>query len=253
MLAGALLVNEDSGGLDDNVDAELLPRQLKGVPAADNLDRLAVHGDLIITGDLDISVKGAEDGVVLEEMGSGLNAGGVVDGNNLQVNATLGKCAQKFKTVCNLVAITHLHLAVGTSLQASDEVAPDTSETVDGNLDRHRRSGPRGLGGLHGGGVESIGLNHSPEGSTLPSRLKSPHAVQRPHADKLGHAASRRRGDSADGSSRERSNKSHLLLSEITNSNSNTTSDLPFPLSNGCSSSRPLRPKSQLPLLYIYI
>mmetsp|Transcript_41390 Transcript_41390/g.163016 ORF Transcript_41390/g.163016 Transcript_41390/m.163016 type:complete len:229 (-) Transcript_41390:277-963(-) len=228
MLAGALLVNEDSGGLDDNVDAELLPRQLKGVPAADNLDRLFVHGDLIITGDLDISVKGAEDGVVLEEMGSGLNAGGVVDGNNL-------------------------HLAVGTSLQASDEVAPDTSETVDGNLDRHRRSGPRGLGGLHGGGVESIGLNHSPEGSTLPSRLKSPHAVQRPHADKLGHAASRRRGDSADGSSRERSNKSHLLLSEITNSNSNTTSDLPFPLSNGCSSSRPLRPKSQLPLLYIYI
>merc|ERR1712007_262095 len=42
VLAGTGLINENTGGLDDNVDAHVLPGKLEGVAVGDDLDHIAV-------------------------------------------------------------------------------------------------------------------------------------------------------------------------------------------------------------------
>ncbi len=54
--------------LDDNVDAELSPWQLEGVPVGDDLDQLAVDADGLVVDDLDVGLEGAEHRVVLEKV-----------------------------------------------------------------------------------------------------------------------------------------------------------------------------------------
>jgi hypothetical protein len=61
-----------------------LPGELEGVAGGDNLDHLAVDGDVGVVHDLDVGVEGAEDGVVLHEVGRLLDTAGVVDGDDLE-------------------------------------------------------------------------------------------------------------------------------------------------------------------------
>ena len=64
--------------------AELLPGELEGVAGGDDLDDLAVDGDVGVVDNLDVGIEGAEDGVVLDEVGRLLDTAGVVDGDNLE-------------------------------------------------------------------------------------------------------------------------------------------------------------------------
>ena len=88
-LAGALVgLGEAARGLDDDVDAELLPRQLGRVADLQNLDRLAVDHDRIVSvGDGTVEV--AVGGVVREEEGVGRDVHDVVDGHDLEPGRAL--------------------------------------------------------------------------------------------------------------------------------------------------------------------
>ena len=77
-------VGEDARGLDDDVDAQVAPRQVGRVALAEDLDLLAVD-DQRVLGVLDGAVEGAVGGVVLEEQGVQLDRHEVVDGDDLRV------------------------------------------------------------------------------------------------------------------------------------------------------------------------
>ena len=47
MLASGLGVGEAAGGLDDDVDAQVAPAEVGGIPLGENLDRLAVDDDRV--------------------------------------------------------------------------------------------------------------------------------------------------------------------------------------------------------------
>ena len=110
MLAGSLDVNEDSGSLDDEVDSQSLPGEGQGVAAGNDLDLLSVDGDGVVADNLDISVEGAQDRVVLEQVRGLLDTSGVVDGDDLQEG-------------------------VLPALPAAEEVAANATESVDGDLE----------------------------------------------------------------------------------------------------------------------
>lgn len=124
VLSSAFLVDEHTSGFDNNVNAKLLPRQFKWVPVGDNLDGLSVDSDGVLTCN-NIGVEGTQNGIVLEKVRCGLNARCVVDADNI-------------------------HVAVFSAGPAADEVASDTTETIDGYLDLHG-GGVCGHGGRLGG------------------------------------------------------------------------------------------------------
>lgn len=162
VLARALKVNEDTGGLDNDVDVHGLPRELEGVAVGDNLDFLTINGNSILTGN-DISVKGAEDGVVLEKMAGGLDAGGVVNGNDLHV----GVCAAG---------------------PAANEVTADATEAVDGDADLHGRGGGDCGRGEEGGEEGLVGIRVAAKSGTRLGSLQTGGAVELLHARELGEA-----------------------------------------------------------------
>jgi hypothetical protein len=110
VLLGVRTRAEVPGGLDDDVDAEVRPRQVAGSVLAQHADLAAVEGD-------DVAVAGhgcrelPVDGVVGEEMGEGRGIGDVVDGDDLQIGAPL-------------VGRAH-------------EAATDAAEAVDGDASGH--------------------------------------------------------------------------------------------------------------------
>ena len=85
-----LRLGEAAGRLDDDVNAEVAPRELGGVALLKHDDRLAVDDDLVAV-ELDLGVDAARDAVVLEQVGERRVVGEVVDGDDLEV-AALGKC-----------------------------------------------------------------------------------------------------------------------------------------------------------------
>lgn len=111
MLGGTCPVDKDSCALNDQIYAHLSPWELCGVTVGHNPDLLAVHTDVLIINSLDISLECAEDGVVLEQVAGLLDSTRVVDGNDLQVGA------------------------LPPQVVATQEVASNTSETVDADLD----------------------------------------------------------------------------------------------------------------------
>ena len=123
MLASSLDVDEDSGSLDDEVDAELLPGQLEGVAGGDDLDGLAVDADVSVIDNLDIGSERPQNGVVLEQVRGLLDTSGVVDGNNVQEG-------------------------ILSALPAAEEVATNATEAVDGNLELLLRNNLHADGGL---------------------------------------------------------------------------------------------------------
>ena len=103
-------VGEETGGLNDDVDAQLTPGKVRRIPLGEGLDLLAADLDgVIVVGDF--FGEASEDGVVLQEMGEGLVVSEIVDGNHLEVSAGCDKCAEV--------------------------VAADAAKAVDSNLDGH--------------------------------------------------------------------------------------------------------------------
>jgi hypothetical protein len=109
VLGGTVGGGEDAGGLDDVVSTSRSPLDLGGVHLVEDLDGLAIDGDLIVTvlgndaGELSV------DGVVLEHVLHVVGGDeGVVHGDNVDHGVVLGG--------------------------AHDKTA-DTSETVDANVD----------------------------------------------------------------------------------------------------------------------
>ena len=64
MLLGGFTVGEQAGGLDGDVDAELVPRQLRRILHRDELDLVLAGADEAVAR-LDRQIEGAEHRVVL--------------------------------------------------------------------------------------------------------------------------------------------------------------------------------------------
>ena len=84
--AGLVGVGEEAGRLDDDVDAEVLPRQRARVALGEHLDGLAVDDDGLSSASTDFA-EPAEDGVVLEQVRQRRGVGEVVDADDLDVGA----------------------------------------------------------------------------------------------------------------------------------------------------------------------
>src|SRR5690606_27626761 len=79
-------VGEEAGGLDDDVGAELAPREVGRVAFLEGADLLAVGDDgLVFVARVRVGYTG--DGVVLEQVGEGLVVGQVVHADDLDVGA----------------------------------------------------------------------------------------------------------------------------------------------------------------------
>src|SRR5699024_2050187 len=97
-------------GLADHVDVRVGPRRLGRVTLGQDLDGLGGITDEVLA-DLEISLEGAENGVVLEQVRERLGVGEVVDRDDFDVAATSGDRAP--------------------------EIAADPTEAVDAYTDGH--------------------------------------------------------------------------------------------------------------------
>jgi len=138
VLLASRLVREDAGGLDDEVNLQVLPRQLERVAVADDGDVLAVDGDGGVVDDLHVRVERSEDGVVLEQVRRLLDTSAVVDRDELESRGL-------------------------AALEAAHEVASDTSEAVDRDADLHRGVCGAAVGGAERacGGDGASGRQHT--------------------------------------------------------------------------------------------
>ena len=101
---------EDARRLDDHVDAEVTPRQLRRVADLQHLELVLAHGDAGL-GDLDRLRIATEHGVELQQVGHRVEAAEVVDGDEVEVRSQ--------------------------RLGGAEEVAPDASEAVDAYTNSH--------------------------------------------------------------------------------------------------------------------
>jgi hypothetical protein len=84
VLRRAVSIREDARRLDNDVDAEILPRQLGGVLDGQDLEVIAGNRDPV-RGRADVGVKIAEDRVVLEEVSECGSVGQIVDSDEIDV------------------------------------------------------------------------------------------------------------------------------------------------------------------------
>ena len=112
VLRGSFARGEQAGRLDDDVDAELVPRQRLRVALAEHAERRAVDADRVAL-DLDAG-KPAVRRVVVEQVREDVRRREVVHGDDVELAAALQVRA--------------------------NEVAPDPAEAVDSNLECHRAS-----------------------------------------------------------------------------------------------------------------
>ena len=87
---GLLARGEDACALDDDIDAQVAPRQLARIAFGQHLDAVAVD-DQIAVDDLDRAGELPVVAVILEEVGVGLHVGQVVDGNHVKLTTVLFK------------------------------------------------------------------------------------------------------------------------------------------------------------------
>ena len=111
MRLGLVGVGEVTGRFDDDVDAQVAPREQRRVALRQHLDLFAVDRDRALT-EADLAGEGSEHGVVLQQVGQGLGVRQVVDGDDLDIAAMRGR-------------------------DRAVEVAPDTAETVDADTNSH--------------------------------------------------------------------------------------------------------------------
>src|SRR5690606_3906664 len=84
VLLRGFLGQEQAGGLDHHVHADLAPLQVGRVTLLGQADRLAVDHD-VLAFDLDIALEAAVDGVVLQHVGQVIRLQQVVDRNHFDV------------------------------------------------------------------------------------------------------------------------------------------------------------------------
>ncbi len=114
-MAGSLLLSqEQAGGLDNILSAELAPGQISGVALCRDGDLLAVDNDGVL-GSLDGAVELAMHGIVLQHVSEVVSRAQIVDADNFD-----------FREV---QACTEDHTA-------------DTAKTIDTNFDRHNAYPP---------------------------------------------------------------------------------------------------------------
>ena len=109
MLGGGVAVGEEAGRLEHDVDAEVLPRQLRRIAQRQHLELVAVDRDAVVLG-LDVRVQVAEHRVVLQQVRERVRARQIVDRDEVDV----------------LVAERRAH-----------DVAADAAEPVDADPDSH--------------------------------------------------------------------------------------------------------------------
>ena len=109
VLHAQLLGGEETGRLDDEVDADLTPGQVRRIALGQDVHRLSVTGDLGVAG-LDRAGVAAVHGVVLQEVRQRGSRCQVVDGDDLVAVALLDDAEDK---------------------------PPDAAKTVDRYPDRH--------------------------------------------------------------------------------------------------------------------
>ena len=146
---GAL--GEAAGGLDDDVGAELLPGQLRGVGLAGHADAPAVDDQRVVL-DLDRAREDAVHGVVLEQMAQRPGVGEVVDRHELEVGALpQGRADDEPADAAEAVdAYTHTHLILPfgcceslperTSVRGAAVVPPRASPAAAHCDSSHRRA-----------------------------------------------------------------------------------------------------------------
>ena len=84
VLASARSVEENTSSLNDYVNAHLLPGEVERVTVRNHLDGLSIHGDGRVIDNLDVSIKSAEDRVVLEQVCSRLCSARLVHAHNFE-------------------------------------------------------------------------------------------------------------------------------------------------------------------------
>ena len=111
-------VAEEARRFDDDVDAEIPPRQPLRVPLGEHLDDVPVDGDAVSIGS-NCPGKAAEDAVVLEQVGEHLGGGDVVDGDDLEIGGALSGGAQHVATDAAeaVDADSHSHAEATSSVQ----------------------------------------------------------------------------------------------------------------------------------------
>jgi hypothetical protein len=109
-------VGEEAGRLDDDVGAQLGPREVRRVALGEGADLLAVDDEVLVV-EVDALREAAQHGVVLEQVSQRLVVRQVVDADDLDVGA-------------------RRH-------DGTVEVAPDAAEAVDADLDGHLPSSAR--------------------------------------------------------------------------------------------------------------
>ncbi|MCY1371374.1 hypothetical protein D9M69_585140 [compost metagenome] len=110
MLLGGDLVQEQAGGFDDDVCADLVPLQVRGIAFLREADLLAVDHQRVAF-DADVTLEAAVHAVVLQHVGQVVGLQQVVDRHDLDVAEVLDGAAQ--------------------------HVAADAAEAVDADLDGH--------------------------------------------------------------------------------------------------------------------
>ncbi len=103
-------LGEETGRLDDDVDAEVAPGEIGGVALRQHLQDVAVHRDATVDG-LDRAREGAADRVALEQVGHRLQRAEVVDRDEVDVDTS--------------------------QLRRPEEVAADPPEAVDTHTNAH--------------------------------------------------------------------------------------------------------------------
>ena len=84
LLAAAFAAREKAGRLDDDVDAERLPRQAAGRPLGQDLDVLAVDDEFRFASG-DAALKPAVHAVVFQQIGEVHRVRQVVDGDDVEL------------------------------------------------------------------------------------------------------------------------------------------------------------------------
>src|SRR5437879_11735978 len=105
-------VGDEARRVDHDVDSQVLPGQVAGIPLGKDLHPCPVHPQVVALGG-DVTLKIAEDRVVLEEVGQGPRIRDVVDRDDLEVAPAQGGAV---------------------------DIAPNAAKPIDANLHRHDAS-----------------------------------------------------------------------------------------------------------------
>jgi hypothetical protein len=109
VLGGIVAIGEAARAFEHDLHTQILPRKLGRILLGQDLELVAVHADAI-RGGADIGLQVAENRVVLEQMGECRRIGEVVDRDDVDI------------------VMRH---------RRAQNVATDSTETVDANLDGH--------------------------------------------------------------------------------------------------------------------